>query len=76
MMLWRWDEDWPYPNYTLPKYKHQTSWTEKYVNASHHYSNGMLEQSNKIVEFINGSHWVYKTAIAIDAEVAGVNPLF
>ena len=36
----------------------------------------MLEQSNKIEEFINnGSHWFYKTAIAIDAEVAGVNPL-
>jgi hypothetical protein len=37
----------------------------------------MLEQSNKIEEFINnGSNWVFKTAIAMDVEVGGVNPIY
>jgi hypothetical protein len=39
--------------------------------------NAMLEQANKIDEFINnGSNWVFKSAIAMDVEIGGVNPLF
>ena len=37
----------------------------------------MLEQSNRIDEFINnGSNWVFKSAIAMDVELGGVNPLY
>jgi hypothetical protein len=36
----------------------------------------MIEQSNKIDEFINnGSNWVFRSAIAMDVEIGGVNPL-
>ena len=66
---------------TIPSLNINIRHREQKNMLMHHitYSNSMLEQSNKIAEFINnGSHWVYKTAIAIDAEaeVAGVNPLF
>ena len=37
----------------------------------------MTEQSNRIDEFINnGSNWVFKSAIAMDVELGGVNPLY
>jgi len=37
----------------------------------------MLEQSNRIDEFINnGSNWVFRSAIAMDVEIGGVNPLY
>jgi hypothetical protein len=46
-------------------------------NINKKIESAMLEQSNKIEEFINnGSNWVFKTAIAMDVEVGGVNPIY
>jgi hypothetical protein len=46
-------------------------------NINKKIESAMFEQSNKIEEFINnGSNWVFfKTAIAMDVEVGGVNPI-
>ena len=36
----------------------------------------MIEQSNRIEDFINnGSNWIFKSAIAMDVEVGGINPI-
>ena len=40
-------------------------------------SKAMLEQSNKIEDFINnGSNWVFNRAIAMDIEIGAMNPVF
>ena len=47
-------------------------------NINKKIESAMFEQSNKIEEFINnGSNWgfFFKTAIAMDVEVGGVNPI-
>jgi len=39
----------------------------------------MIEQSNRIEDFINnnnGSNWIFKSAIAMDVEVGGINPIY
>jgi len=37
----------------------------------------MIEQSNRIEDFINnGSNWIFKSAIAMDVDVGGINPIY
>ena len=37
----------------------------------------MIEQSNRIEDFINnGSNCIFKSAIAMDVEVGGINPIY
>jgi hypothetical protein len=37
----------------------------------------MIEQSNRIEDFINnGSNCIFKSAIAMDVEVGGINPVY
>ena len=37
----------------------------------------MIEQSNRIEDFINnGSNCIFKSAIAMDVEVGGINPTY
>lgn len=46
-------------------------------NIQKNIETAMSEQSNRIDEFINnGSNWVFKSAIAMDVELGGVNPLY
>jgi hypothetical protein len=45
-------------------------------NVKKKIESSMIEQSNRIEDFINnGSNWIFKSAIAMDVEVGGINPI-
>jgi hypothetical protein len=46
-------------------------------NVKKKIESAMIEQSNRIEDFINnGSNWIFKSAIAMDVEVGGINPIY
>ena len=46
-------------------------------NVKKKIESSMIEQSNRIEDFINnGSNCIFKSAIAMDVEVGGINPIY